>query len=188
MSKNGKKLLNESAIRRFMKLAEIDTLSDQFVGSLSEKYDEDLEEGVYARGDDELGEGPEFDMAGEPDPEAELPPEPEDLEVAEEEGGEVTISDEEATVLTSVLEKLLAAQGEEPDAEEAPPEDLDVEPEEEELPGVGLEEEQEFSEDGMVAEIARRVTTRLAKESRNEKVADVLAERIISRLEEDPRK
>ena len=31
---NGKKLLNENTIRRFMKLAEIDTLSDQFVGSL----------------------------------------------------------------------------------------------------------------------------------------------------------
>ena len=36
MSKNGKKLLNENTIRRFMKLAEIDTLSDGFVGGLTE--------------------------------------------------------------------------------------------------------------------------------------------------------
>ena len=40
-----KNLLNENAIRRFMKLAEIETLSDGFVGSISERYGkEDVKE------------------------------------------------------------------------------------------------------------------------------------------------
>ena len=46
MAKNKKSLLNESAVRRFMKLAEIDTLSDQFIGQhyLPEQDDEEEEE------------------------------------------------------------------------------------------------------------------------------------------------
>jgi len=44
MSKNKKGILNEGTIRRFMKLAEIDKLSDGFVGSLSEA-------GYYSRKD-----------------------------------------------------------------------------------------------------------------------------------------
>ena len=48
MSENKKGLLNENTIRRFMKLAEIDTLSDQFVDTLTEKdgHEEEVEEGM----------------------------------------------------------------------------------------------------------------------------------------------
>jgi len=202
MSKDGKKLLNENTIRRFMKLAEIDTLSDQFVGTLSEMYDTptvEVEEPVveeemgYARDDD-----PQFDMqdaAAEEmgAEEADMPEDPpEDLEVADvgEEGAEVNITDEEAAALTSVLEKLLGAQGEAPaeddldmasveEPEDEAPEAM-MEEDEDAAPGVELDED--VDEDAMVAEITRRVTDRLMKESRNEDMAEQLAEKILARL------
>ena len=40
MSENTKSLLNENTIRRMMKMAQIDSLSDNFVGALTEKYTE----------------------------------------------------------------------------------------------------------------------------------------------------
>ena len=40
MSENTKNLLNENTIRRMMKVAQIDSLSDNFVGALTEKYTE----------------------------------------------------------------------------------------------------------------------------------------------------
>tara|TARA_Y100000296_G_scaffold31930_1_gene37015 strand:+ start:142 stop:759 length:618 start_codon:yes stop_codon:yes gene_type:complete len=205
MSKNGKKLLNENTIRRFMKLAEIDTLSDQFVGTLSEKYVGATEEPVveedtgYGRDDD-----PQFDMqdAAAEDmgaPEPPMPDEPPDPEAAdadmEEEGGEVTITDEEAAALQSVLEKLLAAQGEAPAEAEAVPDDLDMAAEEapeammeEEDEVTGIELEEDLDEGAMVAEITRRVTDRLMKESRNEDMAEQLAEKILVRLKSTSQK
>ena len=205
MSKNGKKLLNENTIRRFMKLAEIDTLSDQFVDTLSGRYgNKGLKEGMpYQRDDEEKkevvaeqDEEPAFDMGeeeGAEDPEAELPPEPEEAAPA--------AGDPEA-IFTDIVDRIIAVAGEHGvdmsreggEAEEAPEAELggeedlgmDMAPEEEpmmedeEIPGVELEEE--VDEDTMVAEITRRVTARLMKESRNDKVAAALAERIMSRL------
>ena len=212
MSKNGKKLLNENTIRRFMKLAEIDTLSDQFVGTLSERYGEnDLEEGMpYNRDEDDADDAEDtgvmseeeevpFDVPeGEPDlgDEEELPPEPE--EEPPSAGGDVeAIFADLAQALAGVAQEhgvtmdVEGGEGEEP-ADLGGEEDLDMAPEEglppeeEEVPGVELEEEQSEdegqSEDAVVAEITRRVTARLKKESRNDKVADQLAERIMARL------
>ena len=52
MSKNKmKNLLNEGTIRRFMKLAEIDTLSDDFVNTLATE-EETIEEMYHAKNDD----------------------------------------------------------------------------------------------------------------------------------------
>ena len=52
MSKNKmKNLLNEGTIRRFMKLAEIDTLSDDFVNTLATE-EETIEEMYHAKHDD----------------------------------------------------------------------------------------------------------------------------------------
>ena len=64
---SNKNLLNENTVRRFMKLAEIEPLTDQFVGKINEgeqmrKDDEDrkddaLEEGMGMRKDDDVDEG-----------------------------------------------------------------------------------------------------------------------------------
>jgi len=202
MSKNGKKLLNEGTIRRFMKLAEIDTLSDQFVGTLSEKYE--LDEGgmPYNRDEDDgrvvaEEEEPAFDMAdeeeGAEDLEAELPPEPEAAPAA--------AGDAEA-IFTDIVDRIIAVAGEHGvdmsreggEAEEAPPEaempaedDLDMATAgEEDLSGVELDDEDD--EDAMVAEITRRVSARLMKESRNDKMADELAGKIMNRIKNSSQK
>jgi hypothetical protein len=206
MSKNGKKLLNESTIRRFMKLAEIDTLSDQFVGALPQRDGSgDIEEGMgpYNRDDDEATdddvmaeeEEPAFDMAeeeGADDAEVELPPEP----AAEPEAAGPVDAEAIFTSLAQALAGVAEEHGVSMDIEggdegaeaemgDLGDEDLDMAAagEEEELPGVELEEE--VDEDTMVAEITRRVTARLMKESRNEQVAGDLADRIMSRLKKD---
>ena len=208
MSENKKGLLNENTIRRFMKLAEIDTLSDQFVGTLAERYgDEDLEEGMPYQRDDEGAEEPAFDMAdeeeGAEDLGDELPPEPEEAPAA---GG-----DAEA-IFTDIVDRIIDVAGEHgvemsrdgeegEEAELGGEEDLDMAPdeglpaeEEEAVPGVELEEDlgeegdPTKDEDEMVAEITRRVTARLMKESRNEQVADQLADRIMARLKRTSKK
>ena len=218
MSENKKGLLNENTIRRFMKLAEIDTLSDQFVDSLTEKYghEEEVEEGMgmYKRDEkeDELEEAaheedePAFDMAAEADAEdveADLPPEPE-VDAPAAAAGPVdaeAIFTSLAQALAGVAEQHGVAMDIEGGGEEAAPEmapepaedDLDMaaEPmeeaahEEDELEEGAHEEdelEEGVDEDAMVAEITRRVADRLQQESRNEKIADQLAERIVNRL------
>lgn len=58
MKKND--MLNESTIRRFMKLATIDGLSDKFVADKLEESTEEVEEGMRAKRDeDEMREGEE---------------------------------------------------------------------------------------------------------------------------------
>ena len=219
MSENKKGLLNENTIRRFMKLAEIDTLSYQFVGSISEKYEldeagmpynreddaeEEVEEGMgmgpYARDDAE----PAFDMAdeeaGAEDPEDALPPEP----AAE---APAAAGDAEA-IFTALVDKIIALAADHGvemsrDAggdEEAAPE-MDMEPAADDLDMAdepmeeGAHEDDELEEgaheedeDEMVAEITRRVSARLQKESRNERLAEELTEKIMTRLKENAQK
>ena len=52
-------MLNESTIRRFMKLATIDGLTDKFVAENLEEVNDDVEEGMRRakRDDEELEEG-----------------------------------------------------------------------------------------------------------------------------------
>ena len=197
---NTKNLLNENTIRRFMKLAEIDTLSDGFVTGL-----------VKEQAPDEAFEGPsgaegEFEVAGD-DVEAEL-------DMADEgETAEVNITDEEASVLTGVLDKLLAAQGE--GEEELPGEDelVDVGPleDEEGAPPVALAEnlrrrvihEEDLRRQAVYQEqqrrvanyrgavkneVFRRVKARLQQESRKDAVADQLSERILRRIKGQSKK
>ena len=67
--KEGKSLLNEGTIRRFMKLAEIGGLSDNFVGDLYERDEEEEGENIMKK----LGLGEEeieniFDLLEEEHP------------------------------------------------------------------------------------------------------------------------
>ena len=78
----GKKLLNEATVRKFMKLANIDRLTSNFVNETYSMEEEELkegehEEGMYAEGEHEEGmhtemahaegehEGDELDMDAE---------------------------------------------------------------------------------------------------------------------------
>ena len=216
MSDKKKGLLNEGTIRRFMRLAEIDKLSDGFVSGLVQEAVEEVEEGMgmaYTRDeeeaveeahcgtrDDELEEAADLDDAAE-------------LEDAEEEAAleapaaeaPAAAGDAEA-IFTDLVDRIIALAGEHGvemsrdggEAEEAAPE-MDMEPaaddlemadepmmEDEEVPGVELEED--VDEDAMVAEITRRVTARLQQESRKESMADDLAERIMARIKESSQK
>ena len=128
MSKNTKKpILAENTVRRFMKLASIDTLSDGFVNETYKMEEEEMNEmGDYEEGmhkdkmeeqEDEMG------ATAEEEAEIEMPDEAPTDEAAEE----VTISDDEAEALIDahnaadeVVAKLEDAMaGEEPEAEEA---------------------------------------------------------------------
>ena len=237
MSDKKKGLLNENTIRRFMKLTEIDSLSDGFVSGLVQEAAEEVEEGMgmkaYARHDDDEKKDLEEDAVEEAHcgtrddgdleemaheagarhedevDEAEM-----DMEPAAE--APAAAGDAEA-IFTSLVDKIIALAADHGvemsrdggEAEEAAPEmDMDMEPaaddldvadepmeegahEEDEL-DEGAHEEDELDEgvdeDALVAEITRRVSARLQKESRNERLADELTEKIIARLKEAAQK
>ena len=161
-----KKVLNESEIRKFMKYANIGSLSKGFISRLNEG-------GAYGRDDDimEQPEEEEMPMGGE---------EPE-MDMGAEEGGgdveaEVVVPEEEVDALKvarDVLDKILgAAEGEEgegleepmPGEEEVaePGEEEPLEDEEEvmqELEAAGIELQE--MDDDLVQEVTRRVAARL---------------------------
>ena len=189
-----KGLLEEGTIRRFMKLAEIGPLSENFFDSKEELEEENeieeekLEEkGMY---EDDL----EADLApaeGEVDLEADVEVEAEPEEEAA--GDEVMLSDEDAQVLIDLADKLRAAGAgaeeaeveDELGGEELPPPDDDLGGEEDAMALEGkekdleekkdldeekedLEEEKDLEEkkstDDLVSEIAKRVAARILLE------------------------
>ena len=150
-----KKILSEATVRQFMKLAELGALSNKFVSETYEDSKEIVEEmdTAYLR-DDEEEEGPEGlegldSEEGDEEDLADLGDEEEAPE-AEEEGGEVDLTPDEAEVLRSILQKLEAAMGDEETPEE---EELG----DEEAPEMGMEmgaeeelpEEEPIMEDGV---------------------------------------
>lgn len=149
MSKNTKKpILAENTVRRFMKLASIDTLSDGFVNETYKMEEEEMNEmGEYNEGMHDPKEG----MHKMEEQEEEMDDEAPTDEAAEE----VTISDDEAEALIDahnaadeVVAKLEDAMaGEEPEAEE----DEEAEEEGEEPMDADLmEPEEEESEEPMM--------------------------------------
>ena len=108
MSNSKKNLLNEGTIRRFMKLAEIDKLSDGFVDGLvveeveesieeahcgkRDERDEEVEEGmgmkVYGRDDEERDlEEMDHPMARDDEKEMDAAPDADDLDIADAAAG-----------------------------------------------------------------------------------------------------
>lgn len=174
MSDN-KKLLSENTIRRFMTLANVGPLSDNFIqekvhAEKEEKEkeeeikeneeeiteaEEELEEGgmYYARDDEEGEEEPEMDM----DMGAMDADEPEGVPGA----ADISLTEEEAQLLIDLGERLGAAMGdaEEPDmdmdmGDEEPEPDMDIGAEEE-------EEEDPMMQEELVQEVLKRVTKRI---------------------------
>ena len=229
-----KNLLNEGTIRRFMKLAEIDTLSDDFVDTLAineaqdaeeaieeghygmkmmkrrDDADDDLDEGSCGKHDDEIDEmahpakhdddhmddermddkrrdeGAHEDAPAEDDADEPMMDEP----AAEGADLAADLARGMAAVIEDVLGVSVAVEDGEADAEPAEPEmgDMDEpglpEPEEDDEPldDMPMMEEAELDMEALTREVTERVTARLQKESRQEKMADDLAERIIQRL------
>ena len=186
---SGNKLLNENTIRRFMKLANVNALTNNFI---SEKYenpnnpdedddDEDtLPEGMYTRDDesDALREE-EDELAPEDEMPEESPDEEMDMEMdmgGEEEGAigaaDISLTEEEARLLVDLGERLSAAMAEEVEEpmEDEPMEDeaaadepLSDEPAEED-PAMG--DRMFENHEDIVNEVLKRVTKRIVKQRR----------------------
>ena len=120
-----KTLLNETTVRRFMKLADMGTLSDNFIneaGLYQADEDEAMEEGHGMTGDAYQDDEPEMDdmdaeapeMPGDEGPEDEPMPEEEPEEAPEMDADEVEISEDDRAALAAaipVLEKIAGGAG-----------------------------------------------------------------------------
>tara|TARA_R100000152_G_C6738565_1_gene162523 strand:+ start:402 stop:953 length:552 start_codon:yes stop_codon:yes gene_type:complete len=141
-----KRLLNEEVTRRFMKLANIDTLSESFI-----EETEELEEGgmAYARDDEDAMEEP----AGE-EPDLEGAPEEPEMEVPSSEGLDVEalVRDLVDAIEENVpeAEGMISVEGE---GEAAPEEPMpEPEPEMDAEPEAGLEEPAPEEEEELMQE------------------------------------
>ena len=135
--KTDKNLLNENTVRRMMKLAEIDSLSSDFITrnyvneqELEESNDEEtLEESTEETIEESAEETLEENEA---EVTTDISEEMEDEEMKaemENEAGdddEVTISDEEAQDIIALADKLRAAVGDEAEKEEEPGEEMEM--------------------------------------------------------------
>ena len=177
---SNKNLLKEGTIRRFMKLAEIDSLANPFVDRINENEEEIYEaeedeladmSGAEAFGagaasaEEEAGDEPDMDLDGEEMPDdMDMDMDDEGMEGEDDPMAEIgtAIADAVSELLQGMVDDgtLEISQGE--DTDEV---DLDAEPEGgEEMEMADIEvsdEEPEDAEAEIVAEVARRVTKRL---------------------------
>tara|TARA_Y100000592_G_C5445166_1_gene305614 strand:+ start:79 stop:642 length:564 start_codon:yes stop_codon:yes gene_type:complete len=185
---SGNKLLAENTIRRFMKLANVDTMTDNFI---SENFkEENLEEEVEETNEDineqeeEINEEDEIEVELEEAAEDEEGPAMDDDEMEADmadlgdEGGEemgaadMSLTEEEARLLIDLGERLSAAMGGAP--EDAPEMDgaadldseLDLGDEEEEPAKAYMESMTASEQESLVSEILKRVTKRLVAAKR----------------------
>jgi hypothetical protein len=186
MAKNKTSLLKESAVRRFMKLAELNGLSDHFV---SQNYIAEEEE-------------VEMDISGDDAPPADVDMDDEAVDMDDEavdmdDEPEAEITPEEAKLLVSMGDRLKASgiTGDEDMGDEAVDMDdeaVDMDDEEEDdvqLESLGVE----ILDDTVIKEaLYKRVVQRLAATSQDRKLAeskkkkvanqDALVERILARV------
>ena len=155
MSKNTKKpILAENTVRRFMKLASIETLSDGFVNETYKMEEEEMNEmGDYNEGMHDPKEGMHDPKEGMHSKMEEQEEEMDDEAPTDEAAEEVTISDDEAEALIDAhnaadevvakLEDAMAGEEPEPEAEE----DEEAEEEGEEVMDADLMEPEEEAGD-----------------------------------------
>ena len=200
-----KKLLTESEIRRFMKLATIGTVGDDRIEKYSLTEQDELEdvEADFTAGPQGADLGIDAEVApDEPLPEP-MPDEMGDeaMEVSPElEAAATELAQGFAGVIEDILGVEVTVEGEDvPEGEEEV--SLDAETSLEgpmddgsEIEDVGLGAEEEVEEplpgsrgmyenqDALVNEIAKRVAARLVKENKRAKMTDELTERIFQRM------
>jgi hypothetical protein len=203
MSKNTKKpILAENTVRRFMKLASIETLSDGFVNETYKMEEEEMNEmSDYNEGMHDPKEGMHDPKEGMRSKMEEQEEEMDDEAPTDEAAEEVTISDDEAEALIDahnaadeVVAKLEDAMaGEEPEAEEdeeaeeegEPPMDADLmEPEEEAGDEEPMMEDEEVMEELYEAALSG-LNIDIEKKSKEELVNEVkkaIFQRVVRRL------
>ena len=174
---SAKNLLNENTIRRFMKLANVDSLTNNFIAESYAIEEEDentdtdggpISEVEEEEEDLELLQGEEESFDAQPDDEIEDEPiedEPMDDVLGE---ADISLTEEEAQLLIDLGDRLRDALGAEGDEDM----DLDMdepamdEPEIDEMPP---EEEEEVLQEALVAEVLKRVTRRIIREKKENK-------------------
>lgn len=178
--KSDKNLLNENTIRRMMKLAEIDSLSSDFITRNYVNEEEELEESVEEQSIEEGEVEVSSDISEEMEEgEEEMEMDAEMEDDAGDAGDEVTISDEEAQDIIALADKLRAAVGED-EAEEPGEEmemdaemDMDMGSDEMEMSADMEEEPGKRYDDAMMEElkesIYKKVIERLLSEVKKEK-------------------
>jgi len=180
---SGNKLLTENTIRRFMKLANVDTLTNSFISEnfnedkLEEENDElvneeETEEKLEEQEEEEEEEEMEVDMGEvEPEePEMDMDMEPEVDAEPEIGTADMSLTEDEARLLIDLGERLSAAMDE--GAEEEEPEEIegpadeeapeeDAVPEDEEAPAYGDPAVRMAEQEELVQEVLKRVAKRL---------------------------
>ena len=184
MSKNN--LLNEGTIRRFMKLANVDALTDTFVEKITEVHYESeepvvetdekpleemgMEPDAYGARDDAIGDDPEPEEPEEPDVVGVEDEAPVDTEPA-------TVEDLARALLDTIQDLvpgLVDVEGDDDMEPMTPPTDDPMadpvadpvaEPAEEmmEAPEEAIEEVSVVEDEDLINEVAKRVTARLVK-------------------------
>ena len=167
---SGNKLLAENTIRRFMKLASVDTMTDNFISEMGMKYQKDgIEEEVSEEETvteeeeineeiDALYEEEEEELEDEPASEEEIEMDlgMEDPEMDAEPAmgaADMSLTEEEASLLIDLGKRLEEAMGGALDAEPA----MD----EPEMDAPADEEDEEVMQEALVNEVLKRVTKRI---------------------------
>ena len=170
------KLLTENTIRRFMKLANVDALSDTFIAENQkeenleeENENENLEEEINEEEEAELeeqmdDEDPEEDPAGE-EPDMEMDVDMGDVAGEPDAPGaaDMSLTEEEAQVLIDLGKRLEEAMAGAEDAPEDPGMDDEEDPEMDEDPAMAYDSTMEENHDDLVQEVLKRVTKRLVR-------------------------
>jgi hypothetical protein len=150
-----KKTLNEAVVRRFQRLANVAPINEMY-----HKRDEEMEEGMYAKRDEEEVMKEEEEAEEVPAPEM---PEEEPMEMGDEDK-DLELTDEEAQAIIDLGQKLEAAMAEETDMGDEPEaiDDAGEEAEEgDELMEALADIDYVPSRDEVVNEVAKRVARRL---------------------------
>ena len=170
------KLLAENTIRRFMKLANVEAMTDNFISEnyeeeINEEEEAELEENIEDLEEQEEPEEEPMELDAEMGeleddaPEADMDDEP------EMGAADMSLTEEEARLLIDLGERLAAAmdegaeEGEEPEPEpdDAPAMDDELAgmEGEEEPPGGRYQMEEDLDQEELVNEVLKRVTKRL---------------------------
>ena len=191
-----KNLLNENTIRRFMKLANVDTMTDNFISEMGygksykadeedrEKMEEaanedDDKEKMEESNDEEVVEE-DFELTTEEEDDAmEMDAEMGDMDAADDGDADISLTEEEAQLLIDLGSRLEAAMG---DAGEDAMDDMDDEPmddmddmddepmddmDDEEDPAPGMRDS--YMQEEIVNEVLKRVTQRIIREKMKRK-------------------
>ena len=176
-----KKLLNENTIRRFMKLANVDTMTDGFISEMygkmpkrdeeekvEEAKDEEEAEKVEEAVDEEELVEEEFELTTEEEDEMEM-----DADMGDDGDADISLTEEEAKLLIDLGSRLEAAMGDDMGDDDMAA--MDDEPEMDDEPvGDDMDAEDEPEDDAMmqeeiVNEVLKRVTQRIIREKMKRK-------------------